>query len=207
MHTAEGLALEPDGGLFASSWPDGDIAGSAAIVHFAADSVRGDYTIAGSQTGLTYPVGLARAEDGTLFAANAFGGVVGAYAAGARGNASPLRSFTAATSSTQGIACGARTLLVSGAFVYLYASSAGAGAQPAAVFARSVVLPLCSAGGVAICASSEPPIVGVADAPAKAVHVIRTVGVAPALRMVFVETIAGPATGLDGPACVLLAIA
>jgi hypothetical protein len=206
LHSAEGLALGPDGGVFASSCPDDGVTGPATIVHFVADGVRCDYTIAGSRTGLTYPVGLALAHDGSLFAANAFGGVVSAYAADARGNVLPLRSFTAATANTQGIACDARALLVSGAFVCVYAACAGAGALPAAVLGRSTMLPLGCAAGVAILAGAQAPIVGVADS-AGAVHVIRTCGIAPALRIASVDSIAGPATGLEGPAGILLAFA
>jgi DNA-binding beta-propeller fold protein YncE len=205
MRSAQGLALAPDGNLFVSSWPAGDGSGTAAVVHFA-EGARCDYTIAGTRTGLTYPVGLAVADDGTLYAANAFGGVVAAYAAGAQGNAAPLRTFTAATASTQGIACGARTLLVSGACVFLYPAGAGPGTPPAAVLARSMLLPLRCAAGVAIDESKQPPVVCVADS-AGALHVIRMSGVAPALRVASVDTIAGPATRLHGPAGIFLAIA
>jgi len=42
LRSAFGLALEPEGGVFVSSCPDGDVGGVAAIVHFAVDSVRCD---------------------------------------------------------------------------------------------------------------------------------------------------------------------
>jgi hypothetical protein len=199
MHTAQALAVGPGGDVFVASWPDGSLAGRASIVHFACDCSRSDYTIAGPRTGLTHPVGLALADDGTLLVANAFGGVVAAYAAGSRGDAAPLRSFTAATASTQGIACGARTLIVSGVSVYVYPGSAGTGAQPAAVLARCAMLPLGCAGAVAIRVAAAQPVIGVADTVRAAVHLIRTCGVAPALRMAAVASIAGPATGLSGP--------
>jgi glucose/arabinose dehydrogenase len=198
MHTAEAIVVGHDGDVFVASRADGTIAGQASIVHFASDSSHSDYTITGHVTGLTYPVGLALADDGTLLVANAFGGVVAAYAAGSRGDAAPLRSFTAATASTQGLACCASTLLVSGTNVYVYPSTAGAGAQPAAVLARCAMLPLGCAGVVAVQVVREPPniLIGVADSAHAAVHLIRTCGVAPALRMAAVASIAGPATGL-----------
>jgi hypothetical protein len=65
VRSVEGLALGPDGGVFVSSCPGGDLAGPATIAHFVADDMQCDYTIAGSKTGLTYPVGLALAHDGT----------------------------------------------------------------------------------------------------------------------------------------------
>jgi len=198
MHTAEAIAIGHDGDVFVASRTNGTIGGQASIVHFRSRSTHSDYTITGPRTGLTYPVGLALADDGTLLVANAFGGVVAAYAAGSRGDAAPLRSFTAATTSTQGLACCASTLVVSGMSVYVYSSDAGAGAQPAAVLARCAMLPLGCAGVVAIQVARGTPgtLIGVADSSHAAVHLIRTCGVAPALRVAAVASIAGPATGL-----------
>jgi DNA-binding beta-propeller fold protein YncE len=198
MRTAEAIAVAPEGDVFVAGCADGALAGRGCVVRFAPDSSHSTCTIAGHRTGLTYPVGLALADDGALIVANAFGGVVAAYAAQSRGDAAPLRSFTAATASTRGIACGARTLLVSGTSVYLYPSGAGAGAQPTAVLARCPMLPLGAAGAVAIRVAKVPPVilVGVADSMRKAVHLIRTSGVAPAIRIAAVASIAGPATGL-----------
>lgn len=205
LQAAEALAIGPSGDAFVSSWSSGVAARCAAIFHFGVDAERSDYAISGPRTGLTYPVGLAIDEQGALLVANAFGGVVGAFAAGAIGNALPLRSFTAATDSTQGIAYGARMLVLSGACVCLYAGGAGAGAKPASVFARSTLLPLRRPGGVAIDVGVAPPIVCVADFAACAVYLIRTAGVAPQLSVASVSAIEGPATGLYGPIGVLVA--
>lgn len=198
MQTADAIVVGHDGDVFVASRAVGTIAGQASIVHFRSNSSHSDYTITGHRTGLTHPVALALADDGSLLVANAFGGVVAAYAAGSRGDATPLRSFTAATTSTQGLACCANTLLVSGTNVYVYSSGAGAGAQPAEVLARCPMLPLGYAGAVAIQVARGTPItlIGVADSANAAVHLIRTCGVAPALRMAAVVSIAGPATGL-----------
>jgi hypothetical protein len=198
MHAADAIVVGHDGDVFVASRAFGTIASEASIVHFRSDSSRSDYTITGHRTGLTYPVALALADDGTLLVANAFGGVVAAYAAGSRGDATPLRSFTAATTSTQGLACSASTLVVSGTNVYVYPSDAGTGAQPSTVLARCPMLPLGCAGAIAIQPARGTPVtlIGVADSAHAAVHLIRTFGVAPALRIAAVASIAGPSTGL-----------
>ena len=119
MHTAEAIAIGHDGDVFVASRTNGTIGGQASIVHFRSRSTHSDYTITGPRTGLTYPVGLALADDGTLL-------VVAIQVA--RGTPSTL--------------------------------------------------------------------IGVADSAHAAVHLIRTGGVAPALRVAAVASIAGPATGL-----------
>jgi len=205
MQAAEALAVGPTGAAFVSSWPSDDGSRGAAIYHFGNATEQSDYAIAGSRTGLTYPVGLAIDEQDALLVANAFGGVVSAFAAGATGNALPLRSFTAATCSTQGIAYGARMLLLSDGCVWLYSGGVAAGATPSAVFARSALLPWRRPAGVAIDVGVAPPLVCVTDFAASAVYLIRTAGVAPQLRVESVSSIDGPATRLDGPIGVLVA--
>jgi sugar lactone lactonase YvrE len=202
---AEAVAIGAAGEVFVASRAGDDGMPLPAILRFAAGRSDCDGRIAGRRTGLTVPVGLALGDDGALYVANAHGGVVGAFAAGTTGDVAPLRAFTAATASTQGIARGARMLVLSGGCLYLYDSGAAAGAQPTAVLGRSAALHLRSAAGVAIDARVTPPLVCVADRAAGAVLVIRTSGIAPALGVASAVEIAGPATGLERPSAVLLA--
>ena len=194
----EALVVGAGGDLFVSLWPNGNTAGGpASILHFPQERQRSDYAISGPRTALTYPVGLALGADRTLHVANAFGGVVAAFAPDARGDVAPLRRFTAATSSTQALACGAGVLLLSGSAVYVYADPADpvGRPQPAAVFARSSRLPLQCASGVAIDVHSTPPIVCIADYAANLVHVVRTSGVAPRLAVAAVTTLGRATAG------------
>lgn len=206
LRAAQALAIGSAGDVFVSSCPNDDsaVVSSAAIFHFAADATQSDHAIAGSKTGLSYPVGLAIDEDRTLYVANGFGGVVSAFACGATGNALPRRSFTAATANTRGIAYALNTLLLLDAGIYLYPRTAASGAKPAAVFGRSALLPLRYPGGVAVDTSVTSPIVCVADFAAHAVYVIRTTGAAPHLSVAAVTTIKGAGTGLNGPVGVLV---
>jgi hypothetical protein len=205
--TAEALAvaLGPKGDAFVATCPRTGAPWPPAIVHFPAGATECDYVIAGPRTGLTCPVGLAVDSGGHLYVANTFGGVVSAFAAHAVGDVAPLRSFTAATSSTRAIACGAGTLLLTGPGVYLYASAGTPANGPAAVFGPSPSLSLRYASGVAIDALAQEPIVYVADYAARALQVIETTGVAPHLAVARVGAIQGVATGLDGPVGVLCA--
>jgi DNA-binding beta-propeller fold protein YncE len=195
MSEALAVAIGPKEDVFVSTSPrHGSDCGATAILHFPFEVAESDYAIAGPLTGLTYPVGLAVDRDGTIYVANAFGGVVSAFAAGAVGNALPMRSFSAATSSTQGIACGAKTLLLTGPGVYLYPSAITPVARPAAIFARSASLPLEYPGGITIDTGGAAPILYVADYAAHAVHVIHTAGVPPRLAVMWTSAIKGPAT-------------
>jgi DNA-binding beta-propeller fold protein YncE len=206
--SAEALAVAvgPDGDVFVATVPRAGAAGCPpAIVHFRTRATESDYAIAGPLTGLTCPVGLAFHPGGQLYVANALGGVVSAFAADAIGNASPLQSFTAATSSTRAIACGAGMLLLTGPGVYLYPSAGTPANGPAAAFGPSSSFSLRYASGIAIDAHTQPPIVYVADYTAGAVHVIETVGVPPYLAVAKASAIKGPATRLDGPVGVLCA--
>ena len=197
------VAIGSDGGVFVATCARRAGGGATAVVHYPAAADESDYSIAGPRTGLTCPVGLAVDPGGTLFVANAFGGVVSAFAAGAAGNAAPLWSFTAATSSTRSIACRAGALLLTGPGIYLYPSAATSSTRPAAVFGSSPSLPLRHASGGAIDGHATAPTLYVADYTAHALHVIRTAGVPPNLSVAEPSVIEGAATGLDRPVGVL----
>jgi len=199
------VAVGAEGDVFAATCARSAHGGAPSLVHFAAGADESDYAIAGPHTGLTCPVGLALHPGGRLLVANALGGVVSAFAAGAAGDTSPLWSFTAATSSTRGIACSADTLLVTGPGIYLYPVAAPPPRRPVAVLGPSPSLPLRYASGVAIDARAAAPTVCVADYAARALHVIRTAGVAPCLGLAESSVIEGTATGLDGPVGVVCA--
>jgi len=192
------VAVGAQGDVFIATCARG-VTGATAIVHYPAGADESDFAIAGPRTGLTCPVGLAFHPDGTLLVANAFGGVVSAFATAAVGNMPPLWSFTAATSSTRGIACSADALLLTGPGIYLYPNTATPPSGPAAVLGPSPSLPLRYATGIAVDARATAPTVYVADYAARVLHVIRPTGLPPALGLAEVSAIAGAATGLDGP--------
>jgi hypothetical protein len=197
------VAVNVDGDAWVATCPRPGAPCPPAIVHFSAGATESDYAIAGPRTGLTCPVGLALHRGDLLYVANAFGGVVSAFPTDAVGDASPLWSFTAATSSTRAIACGAGALVLTGPAVYLYASGPPDG--PAAVFGRSSVPSLQYAVGVAIDALAGNPVICVADYAAGALRIIDTVGAPPRPAVANVRAIEGAMTGLDGPIGVLCA--
>ena len=59
LQAAEALAIGPSGDVYVSSWPNGVGTRCTSIFHFGADAERSDYAISGSNTGLSYPIGLA----------------------------------------------------------------------------------------------------------------------------------------------------
>jgi len=197
------VALGLDGNAWVATCPRAEATCPPAIVHFPPGATESDYAIAGPHTGLTWPVALASCPGGLLYVANAFGGVVSAFATDAVGDASPLQSFTAATSSTRAIACGADTLVLTGPGIYLYAGVPPNG--PAAVFGRSSVLSLQYASGVALDARAENPVIYVADYAADALRIIDIAGAPPRLAVAHARAIEGAMTGLDGPVGVLCA--
>jgi hypothetical protein len=99
MGSPETLALGPAGDLFVATCPGcGTAAGGiAGVFHVPAGASTSDTSLTGPTTGMTFP-SLAGDPGGELVVANSFGGVVGTFAAGATGDAAPLRSFQPAGS-------------------------------------------------------------------------------------------------------------
>lgn len=198
MGSPEGLAIGNDDGVFVSNCPTlGGCGGVAGVFHFTKNTTTSDYRIAGANTGLTVPVGLALDEARDLFVANAFGGPVNLFAPGQSGDQFPTQSFQPG-GNTQSIAYGSASILLgnggSGVTEYHSNSSgntAWVGTMKPAGFSYT--------GGIFFDTEVTPPVVYVADFFGNAIYIIQTVGVPPFLSINTVKVIQGPSTGLQSP--------
>ncbi len=198
MGSPEGLAIGIDDGVFVSNCPTlGGCGGVAGVFHFTKNTSTSDYRIAGTNTGLTVPVGLALDEARNLFVANAFGGPVNLFGPGQSGDQFPVQSFSPG-GNTQSIAYNSATVLLGagGTGVTEYHSNstgntAWLGFLKPAGFSYT--------GGIFFDTDVTPPIVYAVDFSGNAIYVIQTVGVPPFLSVGTVKVIKGPSTGLMSP--------
>jgi hypothetical protein len=204
MDSPEGLVVGPAGDLYVSTCPGCGTAngGSVGVFHFPGGSASSDFTLAGTNTGFTDPACLALDGSGNLWVANAFGGDVALFAAGATGNATPTSSFTPSPAANiQSLAYGDDTLFlgVPSVGIELYVTSTTGSASATATLSSSTQLPINYPAGMFVDSTASPPTVYLDDYGASAVYVIHTSGTAPNLTVASVTTLQGAATGLSGP--------
>jgi hypothetical protein len=204
MGSPEGLVMGPMDDVYVSTCPGCGTAngGSIGVFHFPSTTGASDLSISGASTGFTDPATLALDGSGSLWVANAFGGDVALFAAGAKGNATPTASFTPTPAANiQSLAYGASTLFlgVPGAGIELFPTSATGSAAAATTLSSSTQLPINYPAGIFVDSSASPPTVYLNDYGASAIYVIHTSGTSPNLTVASVTTIQGAATALDGP--------
>lgn len=204
MGSPEGLVLGPTDDVYVSTCPGCGTAngGTVGVFHFPSVTAASDLSISGASTGFTDPGSLALDGSGNLWVANAFGGDVALFAAGAKGDATPTASFTPTPAANiQSLAYGASALFVAvpGAGIELFPTSATGTATAASTLSSSTQLPINYPAGVFVDTSASPPTVYLNDYGASAIYVIHTSGTAPDLAVASVTTIQGAATGLSGP--------
>jgi len=209
MLAPETLAVDVDDDIFIATCPScgQSSGGDIGVFHFAAGSSASDSNLEGSDTGLTNPY-VALDSDRNLVVANAFGGLVETFAAGATGDAAPIRSFTPSGSqNTQAVVAGGGVILLSSPSdgIDIYDAMATGTASPAATIAPSAMLPISYPAGMYLDVASSPPVLYLADYGANAIYVIQTAGTLPQLSVASVRTITGASTTLDGPLDVILA--
>ncbi|MEK6642772.1 MAG: hypothetical protein AABZ08_02595 [Planctomycetota bacterium] len=196
MGSPEGIVIANTDEVFVSNCPTlGGLGGTAGVFHFGNDATAPDYKIAGANTGITVPVGLALDEARDLFVANAFGGTVALFAPGQTGDQFPTRSFNPG-GNTQSIAYGSASILLgmpSGINTYHSAASGDT------AWVGQINDPISYTGGIYFDTDVTPPVIYVADFGSNSVHVIQTVGVPPFLSIQSVTTINGPNTKLESP--------
>ena len=207
MQAAEGVAIGQGGDVFASTCPSCGASGGGqvAVFHFPSGAAQSDYSIAGQDTGFTDPGSIALDSDQELVVGNSFGGTVATFAAGATGDATPIRSFVPApTTNLQAIAFADETLFVAtpSGLLSLFAPSATGDAMAVATFSSlSVQYP----AGVAVDTTTTQPVVYLVDTSAGVINVIQTTGSAPMFAPGTVTTIQGTATELQTPLGIAIA--
>jgi sugar lactone lactonase YvrE len=190
-----GIAFDEPGNLYVANSTGGD--GTGSITEYAAGStgdVAPTVTIAGSNTGLADPRGLAFDASGRLFAANASILTVSSYAAGGAGKADPISTLIT-PEGTFGVAFdGAGRLYLTTAGlpgVAVYAAGANGNAAPIATIAGANT-GLSQPRGIAFDGSGRLYVVDQGNRAA--VFAAGATGnVSP------VALIAGPSTGLNSP--------
>jgi sugar lactone lactonase YvrE len=92
LHNVQGVAVDAGGRLYVANMRDGGVRGDSITV-FAANAtgnIAPATAIAGSNTGLNLPWGIALAADGRLYVANSGSNSITIYAPQASGNITPL---------------------------------------------------------------------------------------------------------------------
>ena len=204
MGSPEGLVLGPADDVYVGTCPGCGTAngGTVGVFHFPGATGTSDLSISGTSTGLTDPASLALDGSGNLWVANALGGDVALFTAGAKGNATPTSSFTPTpTANTQSLAYGAGALFlaVPGAGIEIFRTTTTGSATAAATLSSSTQLPINYPAGLFVDSSASPPTVYLNDYGASAIYVIHTSGSSPNLTVSSVTTIQGAATALNGP--------
>jgi len=208
LGAAQTLAIGPTGEVWVAACPNCGQSGGGVtgLFHFPAGATASDRSIAGATTLLQNPAGVALDASGNVIVADAFGGVVSAFAADASGDVAPIRSFApGAGQNVQALAVADGTIFITepGVGVVLYPATADGDAGPAATLAFSGDLSVSYPGGVSIDDTISPPVVYVVDYGAGAIDVVQTSGTPPNLSIGSVSTIAGTNTGLSQPLDVL----
>ncbi len=203
MGSPEGLVLGPADDVYVGTCPGCGTAngGTVGVFHFPGATGASDLSISGTSTGFTDPASLALDGSGNLWVANALGGDVARFTAGAKGNATPTSSFTPTpTANIQSLAYGAGALFlaVPGAGIEIFPTT-GSSATAATTLSSSTQLPINYPAGLFVDSSASPPTVYLNDYGASAIYVIHTSGTSPNLTVSSVTTIQGAATALNGP--------
>lgn len=201
MGSPEGLVTSISDEVFVTNCPTlGGLGGIAGVYRFLNSDTAADFSIAGANTGITVPVGIAIDEARNLFVANAFGGNVSLWSPGQNGNQFPVQAFNPG-GNTQSIAYGSASILLgngsSGINLY-HSNSSGNTAWVGQIPNVGYT------GGIFFDVNVTPPMIYVADFSGNAIHVIQTVGTPPFLSIGTKTTIKGPSTGLKSPYGVLV---
>ncbi len=204
MRSPQALVVDRTDAVFVASCPGcGSAAGGAtAMFHFPNNANAADYVLRGTNTQLSYPVGIAVDATRNVYIGNAFGGTVNVFAPGASGNSIPIRSFNpGASQNVQSLTVAGNTILLTspGIGILSYISTATAGTPPAATIPSSATLPIVYPGGSFLDTSVPQPVLYLVDYSGGAVHIIQTNGTAPNLGVQSVATIRGALTGLSLP--------
>lgn len=180
----------------------GGAGGATGMFHFAAGSTVSDYSLRGSNTGMSVPNGIGIDGSKNIYIGNAFGGTVNVYAPGAQGNTLPIRTITPGAG--QNLQCtqlsgNTITMTSPGVGILMYLSTAAASAPPASTIPKSTTLPIAYPGCAYLDTSVAQPVLYVVDFSGNALYVAQTAGSAPNLSVTSVVTISGGLTGLTAP--------
>lgn len=208
MLAPQGIAVGPGNDLYVSTCPGcGGGNGDIGIYHFPPQASQPDRIIGGAtntNTGLTAPGSITLDANQNLVVGNSFGGAVETFAAGARGDVAPFRTFTPTSANLQGIADALDTIFVADPTtgVQEYAATAMASdsgsVQPSFTIAN-YDFPIQYPGELQIDTQAAPPVLYFVDFSGNAVYVAPTSGSLPSLTVMSVASIQGAATSLSAP--------
>lgn len=203
MGSPEGLVRGASDDIYATTCPScgTSAGGDVGIYHFPHGATTSDYTIAGPATGLTAPASPAIDAAGNFYIANAFGGSISTFAAGATGEATPVHTFMPSASyNIQSLSVLAHSIAVTvpGTGIVLFDALATGSPSPVGTI-DGATFSLGYPGGIFIDTTVTPTLIYLADYGSASIHVLEMAGTEPNLTVAAMHTIVGPSTTLSQP--------